>query len=132
MKQSKSPVTLLLGPQTRLAKGLNDAIRMFWDFIAAAGVTAIPNGIAMNNIRAAAAENLSDRERRATLVSDVSLNDRKPVFLSAINFLGAPTAAYREHKLFADAERRIDVAGSGLSVLAEKNRRGRRTLYRFR
>ena len=120
MKQSKSRVTLLLGPQTRLANGLNDAIRNFWDFIAAAGVTAIPNRFAMSTIRAAAAENLSDRERRAILESGLSLNDGNPVFLSAIKLLGEPANAYRGRELFADAERRINAAGSGLSGMVSR------------
>ena len=120
MKQAKSHVTLLVGPQTRLAIALNDAIRTHRAAIASAGVKAFPNRIATRALRAATVDDLTDDERREILVSTLLLNDDRPVFLSAINLLGAPTAAYRRQELFPSAERKITGPGSPISKIVER------------
>ena len=120
MTQATSPVTLLVGPQTRLACALNDAVRTRGAAIAAAGVTAIPNRIAARLIRATTAEKFSDDEGQDPLASALLPSDGRPVFLSAINLLGAPAAAYRGQELFPDAERRFYAPGSALSKLVSR------------
>jgi len=120
MMQAKPHVTLLAGPQTRLALALNDAVRTHCDAIAVAGVTAIPNRIATRAFRAASAENFSDDERLALLGSALSLHEGRPVFLSAINLLGAPTAAYRRQELYPNAEQMIASAGATLSSIVTR------------
>jgi len=120
MKQAASHVTLLVGPQTRLARSLNDAVRARRTAIAAAGVTAIPNRIAMRALRAAAVEMISDDERRTSLATSFNLRDGRPVFLSAINLLGSPTAAYRRHELFPNAERMLADQSPVLSTMVSR------------
>ena len=107
MTQANSDVTLLVGPQTRLACALNDVVRTSGADIAAAGVTALPNRIAAPAIRAATAADFSDDERHGSLASALCLGDGHPVFLSAISLLGAPAAAYRGQELFPDAARLV-------------------------
>jgi len=120
MKQASSHITLLVGPQTRLARALNDAVRTRRKAIAVAGVMAVPNRIATRALRAATAENQSDKDRRASLASALPLDDGRPVFLSAINFLGPPTAAFRRQELFPNAERIINSHGSPLAKMISR------------
>ncbi|MDH3691602.1 MAG: hypothetical protein OEU36_19340 [Gammaproteobacteria bacterium] len=120
MNPAGSQVTLLLGPQTRLTHALNDAVRMHGDFISDAGVTAITNRNASSTLRAAAAESLSDSERRATLESGLSLNEGDPVFFSAINFLGPPADAFRKLELFPNSGRMISGRNSVLSTMVSR------------
>ncbi len=120
MKQATSQVTLLVGPQTRLARSLNDAVRTRRTAIAAAGVTAIPNRIAMRALRAASVEELDNDEKWASLASSLSLRNGRPVFLSAINLLGSPTAAYRRQVLFPNAERMLAGQSSAISTMVAR------------
>jgi hypothetical protein len=120
MKQATSQVTLLVGPQTRLARSLNDAVRTRRKAIAEADVTAIPNRIAMRALRAASVEELDNDERRVSLASSLSLGDGRPVFLSAINLLGSPTAAYRRQVLFPNAERMLADQSAAISTMVAR------------
>ncbi|MGI9395486.1 MAG: hypothetical protein ACR2OY_12625 [Boseongicola sp.] len=120
VKQANSQVTLLIGPQTRLSDALNNTVRQYGDFIADAGVTAITNRIAGSTLRAAAAENLSDGERQATLESGLSLKDGRPVFLSVINFLGPPTDAFRQQELFPNSGRTVSGVGPAFSTMVSR------------
>ena len=85
MKQANTHITLLLGPQTRLALALNDVVRTRRDFITAAGVTAIPNRITAGALRAAVAENLSDRERDEPLWNRVWLQKKGTRFFCRLS-----------------------------------------------
>ncbi len=120
MNQANSHVTLLVGPQTRLARALNNVVRTRRAAIAAAGVMAVPNRIATRTLRAVTAGDVTDDERRALLASALSLDDGRPVFLSAINLLGAPTAAYRQQELFPNAERMITDRATSLSKMISR------------
>ncbi|MGI9389460.1 MAG: hypothetical protein ACR2O1_05320 [Boseongicola sp.] len=120
MKQAKSQVTLLVGPQTRLARALNDAVRTRRAAIAAAGVTAFPSRIATRALRAAMSDKTSDDHSYVSLASELSLHDGRPVFLSAINLLGGPASAFYRQELFPHAEQMISGPGTALSEVVSR------------
>ncbi len=120
MKQAKPHVTLLVGPQTRLARALNDIVRTRRRAIEKAGVLAVPNRVASRALRAASAESQDDNAWLAALEAALQLDDGRPVFLSAINFLGPPTAVYRGQELFPKAERIIAGHGSPLADVVSR------------
>ncbi|MGI9395801.1 MAG: hypothetical protein ACR2OY_14235 [Boseongicola sp.] len=120
MKQANSQVTLLVGPQTRLARALNDAVRTRRAAIAAAGVTAFPSRIATRALRAAMGNDMRDDKKQLSLAAELSLHEGRPVFLSAINLLGGPAAAFYRRELFPNAEQMIAGPSSALTEIVSR------------
>lgn len=105
-----SPLTLMLGPQTAVSLALNAIAREHRAVLSQAGMTALPSRAASPLLRRC----LDDRplaERRADLAAELN---RRPAFLSAVNFFGPPEAGLSKRELYPDAE----VALAGLSDLA--------------
>ena len=97
-------LSILVGPYTRLTLAINAAIRTHRAAMAASGVVALPTRGASPLARALALGPGTGEERWATFLEALPAAAEKPVFLSALNFLGAPAAAISARDLFPGAE----------------------------
>lgn len=104
-------LTIILGPQTRVAFALNALVRENRPFLASKNINALPSRLASPMLRRAIDERPED-ERLAEL--DESTRPR-PAVLSAINMFGPPQAGIAQNELFPDAE----VKFSGLAKAAK-------------
>lgn len=100
-------LTLLLGPQCRLALGINKIVRQQGGALKAAGVRALPARLAQPLIR----RNLDTSEPLDTRLKAFSADTEGPTFLSAISFLGTPPVSLGERELLPEAERWLAALG---------------------
>jgi len=96
----KSPdLTLLLGPQTRLGRALNDVIREHRVELNANGLVAYPSRVGDKTFR-----EFQSGVPRSDIHASLGIGQDKPVFLSATKGLGAPANSFRHRELLPDAE----------------------------
>lgn len=107
-------LTILLGPQTRVAYAVNAFLRENRAFLASKGIKAVPSRLASPIVRRAVDERPIDARRGefADMVDD------GPTFLSAIHTFGPPQAGLVKGELFPDAE----VSMAGLEPIAGRAR----------
>ncbi|NNE78978.1 MAG: hypothetical protein HKN18_01790 [Silicimonas sp.] len=94
-------LTLIIGPQSRLALDLNALVRTHRQALGKAGLKALPSRVASPFLRRCLdpGEPLNDRQvafRRETAT---------PTVMSAVNLLGPPQAGLHGREMFPDAER---------------------------
>ncbi len=97
------PLTILLGPQTELGLTLNSLVRTERASFAEHGLTAWPNRIATRLLREGVKGTDPIAERRTAFQAAIAPIG-PPVFLSAVNYFGAPTSAFQKAELFPDVE----------------------------
>ncbi len=96
----KSPdLTLLLGPQTRVGRALNDIIRETRGELEANDLVAYPSRIGDKALR-----DLQGGHNAAEIRASLGIGGPKPVLLSATKGLGAPANSFRSRELLPDAE----------------------------
>ncbi len=105
-------LTILVGPYTRLTLAINAAVRSYGAAMNSAGLVALPTRIASPLSRALALGPGSGEERLATFQAAIPAIAEKPVFLSALNFLGAPASAISARDLFPGAAELLSGLGS--------------------
>ena len=93
-------VTILIGPYTRLSLAVNATVRQGRSALNSAGVTVAPTRLASPAARALALGDAPPEQRLSTFRS--SFGTDQPVFLAALNFLGAPTQSIARRELFSD------------------------------
>ena len=98
-------LTILLGPQTRMAFALNAHIRENRPYLTGKGMTVLPSRLASPLVRRALDGRPLD-ERKAEFDEAVK---NQPAVLAAINLLGPPHAGLVKGELFPDAE--VSLAG---------------------
>lgn len=94
------PLTVLLGPQTRVALALNAHLRENRQFLSSKGITALPSRLASPILRRAVDERAEDER----LEEFSERTTPRPALLSAINMFGPPEAGLSKGELFPDAE----------------------------
>jgi len=110
--KTPADLTILLGPQTTATQALNTILRESRHKLSDAGLFMFPSRLAMPILK----RSIDDRplkERRAEFKKET---ERRPAFLSAINFLGPPHAGLARSELMPDAE----LALAGLQEIAPK------------
>lgn len=100
-------LTLLLGPQTRLALAINAIVRQHRMILKQGGLLALPARLAQPLMRRNLDVNEPLDARRAAFSKDTE----GPTFLSAVSFLGAPPAGLGERELLPEAERWLAALG---------------------
>ena len=90
-------LTILIGPYTRLSLALNSSVRAVRGV---PGLVAMPTRTASPLMRALALGEEPVETRLATF--QAALGDVRPAILSALSFLGAPSAAIAKRELFPD------------------------------
>lgn len=98
-------LTILIGPQTRMAFALNAHIRENRPYLTGKGMTVLPSRLASPLVRRALDARPLD-ERKAEFDK---ATENRPAFLAAINLLGPPHAGLVRGELFPDAE--VSLAG---------------------
>lgn len=110
----KPPLTILIGPQTRVALALNDVARDYRWQLADAGLASMPSRLASPLIRRSL-----DHRPLSERIHDFEVETaNRPVFLSAVNFFGHPHDGLVKGEMFPDAERSF----AGLKDIAPKAR----------
>lgn len=94
-------LTLLLGPQSRLALAINSIVREQNGLLSEGGLRALPARLAQPLIRRNLVQNKPLDARREAFSEDTE----GPIFLSAISFLGTPPVSLGERELLPEAER---------------------------
>ncbi|MEM7632069.1 MAG: hypothetical protein AAF227_08645, partial [Pseudomonadota bacterium] len=107
-------VTILLGPQTRVAYAVNAFLRENRTFLASKGIKVLPSRLASPIVRRAVDERPMEA-RRAEFADAVADG---PTVLAAIHTFGPPQAGLVKGELFPDAE----VSVAGLKPIAGKSR----------
>lgn len=107
-------LTILLGPQTRVALALNAHLRENRQFLSNRGVTVLPSRLASPLLRRA----IDDRPEAERLEEFSAQTQPRPAILSAINMFGPPEAGLSKGELFPDAELRF----AGLAPFVGKAR----------
>lgn len=107
-------LTILLGPQTRLALALNAHLRENRQFLVSKGVMALPSRLASPLLRRV----IDDRSEAERLEEFTTQTQPRPAILSAINMFGPPEAGLSKGELFPDAELRF----AGLAPFVGKAR----------
>lgn len=107
-------LTILLGPQTTAGQALNTVIRENRHRLSDAGLSTFPARLATPLLRRA----YDERPHDVRIKEFETSTQRRPAFLSAVNFLGPPHAGLAQSELFPDAE----LALAGLAEVAPKAR----------
>ncbi|QMU58575.1 MAG: hypothetical protein GKR98_10440 [Boseongicola sp.] len=98
-------VTLLLGPQTRLALCLNDLVRRRRKEFSAHGFSGFQNRLASRTLRAAAADASTPLEvKRNQLAGAFGFSANSKTVLSAINLLGTPSSVVQNGMLYPGSD----------------------------
>lgn len=108
------PLTILLGPQTRLCLSINALVRTGRAELLEAGVDAMPSRLASPILRRC----LDDRPLDDRVQEFAASTPNRPAFLSAVNFFGAPPAGMVHREMFPEAERSL----AGLAEIAPRAR----------
>lgn len=96
-----SDLTLFIGPQTRLSLAINAIVRGHRGAFARAGLNVRPGRLATPDLRKNLDRDVPLSLRRAEFAVAVGSG---PAFLSAINFLGPPVAAFHQREVFPESE----------------------------
>lgn len=100
-------LTLLLGPQSRLALAINSIVRQQRGVLSKGGLRALPARLAQPLIR----RNLNTNEPLDARREAFSEDTEGPTFLSAVSFLGTPPVSLGERELLPEAERWLAALG---------------------
>ncbi len=103
-------LTILLGPQTRVALALNAHLRENRQFFAKKGVITLPSRLASPLLRRA----VDARPEAERLEEFEAKTQPRPAILSAVNMFGPPEAGLSKGELFPDAELSL----AGLAAIA--------------
>ncbi len=107
-------LTILLGPQTTAGQALNTVIRESRHRLSDAGLSTFPTRLATPLLRRA----MDDRPYDDRMAEFAQSTERRPAFLSAVNFFGPLHAGLARNELFPDAE----MALAGLAEVTPKAR----------
>ena len=100
-------LTLLLGPQTRLALAINALVRQQRVALSEGGMRSLPARLAQPLVRKHLESSDTLDARREAFAEDIEGR----TFLSTISFLGAPPLSLGERELMPDAERWLAALG---------------------
>jgi hypothetical protein len=100
-------LTLLLGPQSRLALAINSVVRQHRGLLAQGGLRALPARLSQPLMR----RNLDPEVPLDTRREAFSEDTEGPTFLSAVSFLGPPHTSLGERELLPEAERWLAALG---------------------
>lgn len=100
-------LTLLLGPQTRLALAINALVRQQRGALNQGGLRALPARLAQPLMRRNLDQNTPIDARREAFSEDTE----GPTFLSAVSFLGAPAVSLGQRELLPQAEQWLAALG---------------------
>ncbi len=100
-------LTLLVGPQCRLALAVNAIVRQQRATLLAAGLRALPARLAQPLVR----RNLDQNEPLDARREAFSEDTEGPIFLSAVSFLGGPATSIGKRELLPEAEHWLAALG---------------------